>query len=283
MVREKGGLGRGLEALIPPARDAGGVRAIPIDEIRPNPHQPRFELDQTSLAELADSIRAHGVIEPVIVTRAEEGGYTLIAGERRWRAARLAGLGAVPALVKEATPRQMLELALVENLQRADLNPLEEAAAYRQLIEEHGLTQEAAAGRVGRSRAAVANALRLLHLPPEARDALARGAISEGHARAILTCADPGAQQTVLYRILDEGLSVRQAEELARRLAKGIGPVRRPASRSADLEAVERRLRQALGTKVQLLRSRKGGRIVIHFHSDEELASLYQVLSGEPL
>lgn len=277
MGQPKTGLGRGLGALIP--RAESGLLEVEVARIAPNPQQPRLVIDEAGLAELAESIRTHGVLQPLIVSRAEAG-YVLIAGERRWRAAQLAGLQTVPVLVKEATSRQRLELALVENLQRQDLNPLEAAGAYRQLIEEHGLTQEEVAARVGLDRSTVANALRLLRLPPEARDALARGAISEGHARAVLACREASAQLVVLRACLEQGLSVRQAEELARRL-NGAEPARPPAPARAldpDLAALEERFRQALGTRVQLQRGRKGGRLVIHFFSDEELEGLVQAI-----
>ena len=275
------GLGRGLGALIPQA--GGGLLEVDVDRIAPNPHQPRYVVDETALGELVDSIRQHGVLQPLIVTRGEGESYTLVAGERRWRAAREAGLRTVPVVVKEATPRQRLELALVENLQRQDLNPLETAQAYRQLVDEHGLTQEGVAERVGKNRATVANTLRLLQLPPEARDALARGAISEGHARAILACAAPTDRRTLLQAILDRGLSVREAEELARRL--NAGPAEPPRDRPPrevppDTTALEDRFRHALGTKVQLYRGRRGGKLVIHFYSDDELQGLYDAICG---
>ncbi|HZU07360.1 MAG TPA: ParB/RepB/Spo0J family partition protein [Chloroflexota bacterium] len=287
MKRRPGGLGRGLDALLPAGRpgpaDAAarsrGVIEVPVDAIMPNPAQPRERLAPEALEELAASIRAHGVLQPVIVTHAA-GTYTLIAGERRWRAAQLAGLTTIPALVKEATPQERLELALVENLQRQDLTPLEEAAAYQQLLVEHGLTQEAIAARVGKSRAAVANALRLLHLAPAVRAALADGRITAGHARALLGCPDAATQEALLAQVLAGELSVRATEELVRR---GTRPrPRRRAAPAADLAAVEQRLRQALGTKVQLYRSRRGGRIVIHFFSDEELQGLYERLTALP-
>jgi len=280
----RGGLGRGLGALIPEAQTSSGLSEIDVDRIVPNPWQPRLEVDETALAELVESIRQHGILQPLIVTRNEDGQYALVAGERRWRAARAAGLLTVPIVVKETTPRQRLELALVENIQRQDLSPLETALAYRQLVDEHGLTQEAVAERVGKSRAAVANALRLLQLPPDARDALSRGLISEGHARAILACTDPIARTALLQAIVGRHLSVRQAEELARRLNAGESLV--PAKRAGgaqlppDAAALEDRFRQALGTKVQLFKSRRGGRLVIHFFSDEELEGLYGAICG---
>jgi ParB family transcriptional regulator, chromosome partitioning protein len=284
MPSRKSGLGRGLGALIPQSSGGAGLLEVDVDRIMPNPWQPRLEMDEAALADLVQSIREHGILQPLIVTRADNDSYVLVAGERRWRAAKGAGLLTVPVVVKETTPRQRLELALVENIQREDLSPLETAQAYRQLIDEHELTQEAVAVRVGKSRAAVANALRLLQLPPPARDALARGLISEGHGRALLSCASPEIGAILLDAIVERGLSVRQAEELARRLnAAGPGvTAERPPTRDLppDAAAIEDRFRQALGTKVQLYKSRRGGRLVIHFYSDDELTGLYEAICG---
>jgi ParB family chromosome partitioning protein len=201
------GLGRGLGALIP--RPTVGLREVPVDAIRPNPWQPRIYFDEQELQELAQSIREHGVLQPVLVSQQPDGTYQLITGERRWRAVRLAGMSTVPAMVKETTPLASLEMALVENIQRRDLNPLEEAHAFRQLIEEHGLTQEKLAQRIGKSRVAVTNTLRLLNLPDEVRQALADGALSEGHARAILMANGEVRRVRLLARVLQDRLSVR--------------------------------------------------------------------------
>jgi ParB family transcriptional regulator, chromosome partitioning protein len=300
MKRRPGGLGRGLDALFParpaPPPEAGaaieaeaaqaGALAIPVAAIQPNPDQPRSRIAADELADLAASIRVHGVLQPVIVTRADAG-YVLIAGERRWRAAQLAGLETVPALVKDVTSRERLELAIIENVQRQDLTPLEEATAYRQLLDEHALTQEAVAARVGKSRVAVANTLRLLHLAPAVHEALADGRITAGHARALLGCADGEAQEALLARVLADDLSVRATEELVRRgAARPVPPSRlagvEPAepTPSPEVAALERELREALVTRVQLYHSRRGGRIVIHYHSDEELQGLYERLTG---
>lgn len=431
MKRRPGGLGRGLDALFPtrptpaprpesptaPAPDApaaaappaAGAVELPVAAIAPNPMQPRTRIAPDELADLAASLRTHGVLQPLIVTRADAG-YLLIAGERRWRAAQLAGLATVPAIVKDATPRERLELALVENVQRQDLTPLEEAGAYRQLISEHGLTQEAVATRVGKSRVAVANALRLLNLAPAVHAALGEGRISAGHARALLGAPDAAAQDALLARVLSEELSVRATEEAVRRgaaapavartdngaappagaagagaaldafpagasdeppgapaaglpattdadaaafppssTAEGLvgGPLvaagaeamaaaadapgisvgagapapspnpagagqvvaasdpappgaepSRPRARptfppgignarsepvrqvAPDVAAVEQELAAALATKVQLFRSRRGGRLVIHYFSDDELQGLYERLTG---
>jgi ParB family chromosome partitioning protein len=246
---------------------------VPVDAIAPNPAQPREYMAQEELAALSASVRLHGVLQPVIVSRAGAE-YVLVAGERRWRAAQMAGLAVIPALVKDVTPEERLALALVENLQREDLTPLEEAAAYQQLVADHGLTQEAVAARVGKSRAAVANALRLLQAAPAVRAALAAGAITAGHARALLGCADPAAQQALLARVVEQDLSVRATEALARRgPATGARP---PRAAGPEIAALEQELRQALSTKVQVQRGRRGGRIIIHYFSDEELQSLYE-------
>lgn len=284
----KHGLGRGLNALIPPSRADANVQLVEIERIVPNPRQPRQRFAHEALRELADSIRAHGVIQPLVVTQVRsadgeaESRYHLIAGERRWQAARLAGLAAVPVVVREATPQEMLELALIENIQRADLNPLEEAAAYRHLIDDFHLTQEQVAERVGKSRVAVANTVRLLKLPEEARRALGEDKISEGHARALLRLESVGDQRLLLKKILDEGLSVRQAETLAEqsqhRPVKGSRRDPRPA-RDPQARHLEEQFRRALGTKVVLQRHRSGGgRLVIEFFSDEELQAIHELI-----
>src|SRR5438105_7920186 len=194
------GLGRGLGALIPHA--AVGLREIPVEAITPNPLQPRTHFDEQELEELAQSIREHGILQPILVSQQPDGAYVLITGERRWRAAQLAHVRTLPALIKEATPQASLEMALVENIQRSDLNPLEEAHAFRQLLDEHGLTQEQLAQRLGKSRVAITNTLRLLHLPDGVREALANGSITEGHARAILTANGDTRRLLVLARVL---------------------------------------------------------------------------------
>ncbi|MCS7222465.1 MAG: ParB/RepB/Spo0J family partition protein [Anaerolineae bacterium] len=286
----KRGLGRGLNALIGFTSTSAdltetGVIQVPIDAIGPNPRQPRHSLDPGMLAELAASIREHGLIQPLIVTRAPLGAdvaYTLIAGERRWRAAKLAGLDEVPVIIREATPQAMLELALVENIQRADLNPLEEAAAYRTLMDEFGLTQEQVAARVGKSRAAVANSVRLLHLAEPVKEALGAGQISEGHARALLGLPDEPSQVTALDLVLRRKYNVRQTEELVRRMLTAAqveaDPEPEDAPWALETQALEEQLRMALGTRVSLSRSGQGGRLVIYFYSEEELQALYERL-----
>ncbi len=273
----KRGLGRGLGALIPASMPEPDT--LDIDLIVSNPHQPRSAIEADSLTSLAESIREHGVIQPLLVTIVQpEGGgpavYQLIAGERRLQAARLAGLDRVPVVIKEASSAELLELALVENLQRADLNALEEAQAFRRLVDEFGLTQETVAGRVGRSRAAVANALRLLTLSDDLKRSLARGEISEGHARALLGLAGESQRLQAWQKVVEGGLSVRETETLVRQWparARAKPPRRRP---DPDVAEMEERLRAALGTRVSLRRGRRGGRLTIHFYSDEELESL---------
>jgi ParB family chromosome partitioning protein len=285
MTRRKSGLGKGLGALIPTAEGevevtAQGVIEVPLASITPNPHQPRSSIRDQDLVELAASIQEHGIIQPLIVTKSPNG-YQLIAGERRWRAARLAGLSDVPVVIKDVAPREMLELALVENLQRADLNSLEEAIAYHQLTEEFGLTQEQVARRIGKSRVAVSNTMRLLKAAPTVQEALTADKISEGHARALMGLEQTEAQEAALKTVLKQELNVRQTEELVRRL---IGVQHKEAKPTPEVSpqtrALEASFRQALGTKVQLVRGDKGGRVVIHFYSDEELDALYERIVG---
>ena len=279
--RNRRGLGKGLGALIPSAGPVPGVRKVNIDAIAPNPHQPRSVFDDETLNELANSIREVGVIQPPIVQQlpsvdpARPHKYQLITGERRWRAARLAGLQHLEVIVKEATPQEMLEMALIENIQRADLNPLEEANAYHQLADDFGLTQERIAERVGRSRVSVANVMRLVRLPDEVKEALLGGRISEGHARALLMLDSKEEQVLALATVEKRGLSVRQTEELVRRLQAAIGPRPRQRTRSPETEELEHEFRDALGTKVDLYRTRNGGRLVIHYYSEEDLQTLY--------
>ncbi|MBI5956334.1 MAG: ParB/RepB/Spo0J family partition protein [Chloroflexi bacterium] len=285
MPRPKGGLGRGLGALIP--LSAPSVVEVGLDSIVANPRQPRQALNAVKLQELAASLREHGVIQPLVVTELEPvedrepdaPRYQLIAGERRWQAARIAGLSTVPVIIKEAPPEETLELALVENLQRADLNPLEEANAYRQLMEEFGLTQEIVAARVGRSRVAVANSLRLLSLPEEVKESLAGELISEGHARALLGLPAKESQVEAMKALIAKGLSVRQAEELVRRWGRrSPGAQGKEKTLDGETRSLEDDFRRALGTKVSLFRRKKGGKLVVYFYSEEELQGIYQVI-----
>jgi ParB family chromosome partitioning protein len=285
MTRRKSGLGKGLDALIPTTEDeppvaaTAGVAEVPLSSIVPNPHQPRSPIRDQDLVELAASIEEHGIIQPLVVARVDDG-YQLIAGERRWRASRLAKLERVPVVVKDAAPREMLELALVENVQRADLNALEEAQAYRQLMDQFGLTQAHVAQRVGKSREAVANTLRLLNAARAVQEALLAEKISEGHARALLGLEQAEAQEDALRIVRSKGLNVRQTEELVRRRLGEKKPKRavpqETQARRAETSRLEEEFRNALHTKVNLTRQDKGGRLVIHFYSDEELHALYE-------
>ena len=280
--RSGSALGRGLASLIPQRHtNEAAIVEVAVARVAPNPYQPRRRMDDGRLEELASSIREHGVLQPILVMETIDG-YQLVAGERRLRAARLAGLDRVPALVRHLADKDQLEIALVENVQRADLDPIDEATAYRQLVNEFGLTQEAVADRVGKSRAAVANTMRLLDLHADVQAAIAEGRLTEGHGRAIGGLPIDG-QAHVINTIVDQGLSVRQTEELVRRLREPRAPkaVATPTQRlDPDLERVEEDLRERLGTKVSLSRSRKGGRIVIEYYSDEELGRLYERLIG---
>ena len=285
-MSKRRGLGKGLSALIPHSDDSdaelsAGALEIPVDQIAPNPHQPRQEFDEIQLRELADSINEHGLIQPLIVTQVGLS-YQLIAGERRWRASQLAGLETVPVIVKETTPQQMLELALVENIQRADLNPLEEARAYAQLMEEFGLTQEAVAERVSKSRTAVANTVRLLNLNDETKAALASGTITEGHARALLSLKSDRDQLRALATIIEKSLTVRQTEALVKQMLSGDQPAKpkRPPLTPHDKAMLEK-FESRLGTRVELSRAEEEtGKLTIHFYSEEELQAIFNAILG---
>jgi ParB family chromosome partitioning protein len=284
-MSRKSGLGKGLDALIPtgdvPSPSTGGVLHISLDNISPNPRQPRVNFDPDQLRELADSIVEHGVLQPLIVTPGPEGkGYQLIVGERRWQAARLAGLATIPAIVRDVTDQDQLVIALIENLQRADLNALEAADGYKHLADEFNLSHEAIAMRVGKSRTAISNTLRLLKLSAAVREALQENKISEGHARALLSLPAAQAQSAALQSILNQDLSVRQTEELVRNLSGERRTKKRTKQPSPDIVDIEEKLRQALGTRVTLKRGPRGGSIVIRFYSDEELDALIHHLMG---
>ena len=273
------GLGRGLDALIPGRDSETGLLEIALHRIARNPDQPRAAFDDAPLGELAASIAVHGVIQPIIVRELADGGYQLIAGERRLRAAMLAGLETIPAVVRDAEgDGTSLELALIENLQREDLNAIETALAYRELIDRVGLTHEAVARQVGKSRVAVSNALRLLDLAPETRAAIVDGRITEGHGRALAAITVPELQRAALAVVLQRQLSVRQTEELVRR-KRDEAPIKRRGALTNDLADVEAQLRGLLATKVGIVRTRRGGRLVIDFYSDEELDRLYSIIT----
>lgn len=276
-------LGRGLTALIPKAASSTPVPVdIPVDRIERNPYQPRTAFEQESLQGLAQSLTAHGVLQPILVTETLDG-YRLIAGERRLRAAQMAGLTRIPAVVRQTAGRDQLELALVENVQRADLNAMEEARAYRQLANEFQLSHDEIAARVGKARSTIANTVRLLELDPAVQESLEHGAITEGHGRCLIGL--PAAQQRDLAALIESrDLSVRQVETLARRLREvATEPVPGPPTAGevdAELERVAEDLRRSLGTKVSVARSRRGGRIVIEWFGDDELDRLFQRLTG---
>lgn len=307
---KKRGLGRGLAALLgeaavegagnmqelPPVQHGAPVprgeqpQQVPLDQLSPNPHQPRSQFDADSLGELADSIRIHGIIQPLVVTPAHDrpGHYWIIAGERRWRAARQADLPTVPVLVRAASPQALTELALVENIQRDDLNALEEALAYQALMNDYGLTQAEVAERVGKSRSAVANAVRLLSLPEAVQQAIVAGRISAGHARALLALPETGLIQAGLDEIDRRQLSVRQTEALVKQWLEAPSQtqpeppkVTHDPRMAAHITHLENRFRSALGTKVNLNRNEDGtGRLVVHFYSDDDLEAIYRLIAG---
>lgn len=300
------GLGQGLGALFPntleesadtetdaaeappsQSRSAGvGYREVPVGSILPNPYQPRTQLDEEPLDELAASIREHGIIQPLIVTQIEEGAvgerFQLIAGERRWRAARRAGLEMVPVVIKEATEREMLELAIIENIQRADLNPIEEAAAYQGMADFSNMTQNEIAERVGKSRTAVANTMRLLKLPDPIQDLVRQVKLSEGHARALLGLSSATEMMDAAETVIRRGMTVRQAEELVRQLLAPRPDADAP-ERTLNLHDREliRQFTSVLGTRVEMKRLKRGGHLVIHFENDEDLQSIYDNLVSD--
>lgn len=287
MPRGRGGLGRGLESLFedaaPSLETGDGVRTVPLREIEPDPGQPRKTFNQDSLAELAASIGEHGLLQPIAVRPQPMGGYRIVAGERRWRACRMAGLTEVPVVIRDVSDQEAMELALVENLQREDLDPVEEACGIRELMDRCGLTQEQAAQRLGKSRSALANSLRLLGLPPEALELLRSGALTAGHAKAILGLPTPELQVQAAKLIAEHSLNVRQAEALCRKLAKdakqaGQAPAPEPPPRPALPVEVEESLRQALGSKVSVAYKNGRGSLTVHFYSDDQLRAFANLL-----
>jgi len=277
----KGGLGRGLEALIPPGESVTNAPfgVIPIGEIKPNPNQPRARFDDDGISALAESIAEVGILQPIAVSRDPEGGFVLIAGERRWRAARRAGLTEIPAVIRSAEDRSRLTEALVENVQREDLTPLEEAAAYKQLLEDFGLTHEELAARAGKSRSAISNTLRLLNLAPAVQGMLERGELSAGHARALLPLEDRKYAEHIARRTVDEGWSVRQLEEAVKaRIPVNENRSVRTVSevRPVEIIELENRLTSQLGTDVKIKYRNKRGRVEISFGSLEDLERIYR-------
>lgn len=281
---EKKALGKGLDALLPPVRlskaeDTGDVQRIPIDQIVPNRYQPRQTFLQQELTELTASIKESGVIQPIMVRRKGDGVYELIAGERRWRASKAAGLTVIPAVLKNCTDQEALLLALVENLQREDLNPMETARAYSRMMKEFGLTQEAVAAKVGRDRSSVANFIRLTHLPLDLQGLVEEGTLSTGHAKALLSLSTPEAQLRVAKLVTAGSLSVRQTEKLVEQSIVAKQPVARPP-RTTQWRDLEERLQKRLGTKVTLYPRGQGGKLVIHYFSSDELDGVVETLLG---
>ena len=279
----RSGLGKGLDALIPSGRTTtvgeGGVTQVAIDLIQRNPRQPREKFDIEELENLAASIREHGVIQPLIVSPGRNGIYTLIAGERRLQASRKAGLKTVPVVIRHATDQQLLELALIENVQRADLNAIEEAEAYQHLAKEFRMSHDAIAERVGKSRSAVTNTLRLLDASAAVKQALVDARITAGHARALLALPSAKAQEALLNQIITLDFSVRTTEMLARKYAGQRPASKKKSSSSAEVNDIERRLRSSLGTKVALKHGKKGGTVTIYYYSNEELDTLLEKLT----
>ena len=276
------GLGKGLGALLgesamQPAPE-GGALLLPLQKVEPNPDQPRRRFDEAALQELADSVRQHGIIQPLTVRKLPSGFYQIIAGERRWRAARMAGLREVPVTVIEADDKKAMELALIENLQRADLDPIEEAQGYQQLMQEYGMTQSAVADRVGKSRPAVANALRLLALSAPVLDMVAGGAISAGHARAILTLPDENTQLAVAQRVQNLQLSVRQTELMCKNMSKPSRKEPAPAPAVNYIAVCERDLSRSLGRGVKIRHGKRKGRLELEYYGEDDLQRLLDAL-----
>ncbi len=287
--RKKSGLGKGLGALIPTSDGeaasqipASGLQTIPVAQIKPNPYQPRTEFEESALAELAASIKEHGLIQPLIVNREPSGDYILIAGERRWRASQRAGLKEVPVVVKnDISALEMLELAIIENVQRADLNALEEALAYQQLNSEFGLTHEEIARRVGKSRPAITNTINLLDLPDRVKKAVIDGEISGGHAKAIKSLPTAAMQVEILGIVIKNGLSVRQTEELVKKRKLTQKPAAKQAKYlSAEMEDVRQQFENRLAAPVDIQDGKRGGKIVIHYTSLEEFNAIYDTIVG---
>jgi ParB family transcriptional regulator, chromosome partitioning protein len=287
-VARRSGLGKGLGALIPPGTvETGGsaFQDLPTGSIAPNGRQPRSSFDEESMAALTASVRELGVLQPVLVREVGEGSYELIAGERRWRAAKRAGLPLVPAIIRTVDDTSSLEQALVENLQREDLNPLDEAAAYQQLLEDFHLTHDELAARMGKSRAAISNTLRLFQLPPTVQRMVADGKITAGHARALLTCPDRAYQESLARKVVDEGLSVRAVEEEARRRSQRTAATAPPAGpgrrlRPPGLLELEELLSTHLDTRVKVEMGANRGRVVVDFATLEDLERIYRAMTG---
>ena len=280
-MAKKGGLGRGLDILFQDTGAGGGdegVSTLRLAEIEPDKNQPRKAFDDTALSELAASITEHGVLQPIVVRPSPAGGYIIVAGERRWRAARLAGLTDVPVVVIEADDKKAMELALIENLQRSDLNPIEEALGYQELMGTYEMTQEQAAARVGKSRPAVANALRLLSLSPAVLELVKDGSLSAGHARALLPVKDEAQQLSIAQKVMALGLSVRQTEALCKKLTKQAQPVKEQPPQVDYLAECEKELTAGLGRKVRIVSGKRKGRIELEYYGQDDLQQLYDAL-----
>ncbi|HHW31224.1 MAG TPA: ParB/RepB/Spo0J family partition protein [Clostridiaceae bacterium] len=278
----KRALGKGLGALIPQNNEASnGIIELKLADIEPNMDQPRKAFDDEKLLKLADSIKEHGVVQPIIVKK-DGNVYRIVAGERRWRAARIAKIETIPAIVKDLTEKQLMEIALIENLQREDLNPIEEAEAYEKLIKEHNMTQEEISRLVGKSRPAIANSLRLLNLNEKIKETLIKGDITEGHARALLSLDNQQSQLKVLDEIIKNKLSVRDTEKLVKKLSSVKTSPRKSKQLSPEFERIEENLRNILGTKVKLFHQAKKGKIMIEYYSNEELDRIVDLLNSLP-
>jgi ParB family chromosome partitioning protein len=287
----KKALGKGIDALIQQVEDPHGtvekddVNRIPLRSIEPSPHQPRSDFDQEALEELAESIKQQGVIQPIIVEKSPQG-YMIVAGERRFRAARMAGLSEVPVIIRSFTDEEKLEIALIENVQREDLNPLEEAKAYRHLMESNNLNQDGLARKIGKKRSTVANSVRLLNLPEDMRESIAKGELTPGHARAILSVVNPADQRILYQRILSDSLSVREAERQAAGFNKGIRSSEKDSKKkkseqpaSPEVQEIEQKFLDVLGTKVNLKGSVSKGKIEISYYSKEDLERIYEIIT----
>ena len=273
-------LGRGLDALIPIEKADNGYLLVSIDQLKPNPFQPRKDFDETSIDELSASIRENGIIQPLIVRKTEIG-YEIIAGERRWRAAQKIGLKMVPVILKEASDREILELSLIENLQREDLNPLEEALAYEQLIGDFGLTHDEISKRIGKERSTITNQIRLLKLPDSVKEALRRGNITAGHARALLSIESPNKTNELLESIINQKLSVRQTERLVQNLYRLKDQKRKTNDIDYHLDYITDELKKAFGTQIRIIDKKGKGKIEIEYYSKEELERIIEILSSK--
>lgn len=275
----KRGLGKGLGALIPEGEETGGnsVVELKITEIEPNEKQPRRDFDEQGLLDLAESIKEHGVVQPIIVRKLGSQ-YQIIAGERRWRASRLAGKKTIPAIIKDCSNIEVMEIALIENLQREDLNSIEEANAYKSLIDEYNMTQEEIAQKIGKSRPAIANSLRLLQLPQEIKDMIAAGKITQGHARALLAIDNPKRQLEIAEKIISQQLNVRQIEKLAKESKREKKAIKETEQEQLEIRRMEEKLKASLGTKVTIQHKNNKGKIEIEYYSNEELERLFDIL-----